>query len=150
MKEFLTPDLIKTEVDCDTWQQAVQEVGGLLLKKELIKEDFIQTMIDVIHTYGPYMILLPGIAFFHGKPGELVKEPCLSLITLKHPVYFKEFENQEIVCAFGFGAVDGDSHMEALQDVVKLLQNEEFTSLIKNHGSKEEIIAALKKIGGNA
>lgn len=143
MKNILDFDLIETEVECENWEQVIEACGNLLLRKGLIKREFIQTMIDVVHQYGPYMILLPQIAFFHGQPGKLVNETCLSLITLKNPIIFDDFQKEQINCAFGFAAVDSDSHVKLLQNIVQLLQNEKFTELIRNHGTKEEILAVI-------
>lgn len=145
ISDVLTQDLILTDVQANNWQEAVQACGGLLVNAGKVNEAFVQTMIDVIKMYGPYMILVPGVAFFHGKPGSDVKEMCLSLVTFKHKVIFDDFENQAIDCAFGFGAVDSDSHMTMIMNLAALLQDEEFISLIRNHGSKEEIIAMLQK-----
>lgn len=62
---------------------------------------------------------------------------------MHNTVTFDDFENQEIRCAFGFGAIDGDSHMKMLQEIVMLLQDHEFIELITNNGSKAAI---MKKI----
>ena len=55
----------------------------------------------------------------------------------------KEFNNQQINCAFAFGAVDKDSHMEMITNVASILQDEEFITMITNNAPKEEI---MKKI----
>ncbi|HAH94450.1 PTS sugar transporter subunit IIA [Dielma fastidiosa] len=145
IKDILTEDLILTDADAKDWRDAVRLCGELLVDQGKVNEAFIQTMIDVIETYGPYMILVEGVAFFHGKPGSDVKEACLSLVTFKHKIVFDDFENQEIDCAFGFGAVDSDSHMAMIMSLASLLQDTEFINLIRNHGSKAEIAAMLKK-----
>ena len=127
IKDILTEDLILTDADAKDWRDAVRLCGELLVDQGKVNEAFIQTMIDVIETYGPYMILVEGVAFFHGKPGSDVKEACLSLVTFKHKIVFDDFENQEIDCAFGFGAVDSDSHMAMIMSLASLLQDTEFT-----------------------
>ena len=66
-------------------------------------------------------------------------------MTLKEPVYFTDFDNQRIKCAFALGAVDPESHMQMLQQVAMLLQNEEFIQLATNNGSKQEILACIEK-----
>lgn len=145
IKEILTENVILTEADPSNWQEAVKCCGNLLVDADKVKPAFVETMIDVINEYGPYMILVPGVAFFHGTPGENVKELCLSLVTFKHRIVFDDFEHQEIDCAFGFGATDKDSHMTMIMSLAALLQDAEFIELIRNHGSKEAILSMLEK-----
>lgn len=139
--------LVESHVLCNesfrTWREVIEACGSLLMKDEKVERPFVDSMIETVEELGPYMILLPKVAFFHGKPSKAVKEVCLSLVTLENTVTFDDFENQEIRCAFGFGAIDGDSHMKMLQEIVMLLQDHEFIELITNNGSKAAI---MKKI----
>lgn len=143
IRDILTEQMIKTEVEAATWVDAVHAVGSILKTNGKVEETFVESMINVVKELGPYMILLPGIAFFHGSPQKGVHEVCLSFVTFKEDVVFTDFDEQRIQCAFGFGAIDADSHMSMLQQVAKLFQDEEFLKLARNHGSKEAI---LKKI----
>lgn len=138
--------LLEVDVEVNTWQEAAEVAGNLLLKENLIKEEYIDSMIDSVKEFGPYMILAPKVCFFHGKPGELVQKPCLSLITLKNEVRFEEFDNQPIKCAFAFGATDSSSHLELIQKIAELLRDEEFLELVINNGEEEKI---LQKMEGN-
>lgn len=145
IRETLTKELVLTNVECKTWRECVEEAGNLLLKNNKIKKEFIPSMIKVVEELGPYMILLPKVCFFHGPPGDNVNEACLSLIVLKDSVYFNDFDNQEIKCAFAFGATDSDSHMQMLMNVAALLQDEEFIYLITNNGDKDKILKIIQK-----
>lgn len=145
IKEILTEKMIETEVETTTWREAVHQVGKLLVDSHKVEETFIQSMIKTVEELGPYMILLPGVAFFHGAPSSGVHEVCLSLVTFKEDVVFTDFDQQHIQCAFGFGAQDSDSHMQMLMKVAALLQDEEFLELARNHGSKEAIIKKVQQ-----
>lgn len=145
LNEVLTNEMIRTDVLVKNWKGAVESVGDILVQNQKVEHGFIRSMIEVVEEFGPYMILVPEIAFFHGRPGPNVHEPCLGLITLSEPVYFAEFENQKISCAFGFGAVDNESHLKMLMDVTDLLQDEEFINLITKNGSKDDILRVINK-----
>lgn len=145
LKEILNERLVQTDVDCEDWRACVRACGKLLVAEGKIEPPFIESMIQTVEELGPYMILLPKVAFFHGRPSKDVHEACLSLVTLQHSVYFTEFENQEICCAFGFGAVDADSHVTMLTHVAKLLQDTEFVRLITEHGSKNAIMQKINQ-----
>mgnify|MGYP003744422621 CR=1 FL=1 len=145
IKDFLKEENVKTNVLVETWQDAAIYTGNILLELKKVNERFIKSMIEVVEKYGPYMILVPKVCFFHGEPGPNVKEPCLSLAVLKEPVYFKEYTNQQINCAFAFGATDKDSHMNMIMELAKILQDEEFIELITNNASKEAIMEKIYK-----
>jgi len=144
LKDILTNDTVETDVPVSTWKDAVKAVGHILVRNGHVEEPFIDSMIGVVEEFGPYMILIPEVAFFHGRPGPDVHKACLSLVTLKQPVYFTEYDNQKITCAFGFGAIDNESHMNMLMEVTSLLQDETFIELIRNHGSKEDILKIIQ------
>lgn len=142
----LNEELITIDASVNSWQEAAQAAGRLLLKKNLIEPEFIDSIIETVNKFGPYMILVPKVCFFHGEPGEMVHEPCLSLVTLKNEVRFTEFDNQPIKCAFAFGATDPDSHLDMIKSIASLLADEEFIELITNNGEKEKIIKKIKEL----
>jgi PTS system ascorbate-specific IIA component len=138
--------MVVSNVQVSNWRQSVEVVGEILVKNNKVDRAFIKSMIEVVEEFGPYMILIPEVAFFHGRPGSNVYEPCLSLAVLAEPVYFSEFENQKITCAFGFGAIDNESHLKMLIEISDLLQDQKFIDLITNNGSKEEILEVIRNI----
>ncbi len=144
IEKMLTEERIAVGVECASWREAVKASGSLLVKAEDVDEPFIQSMIEVVEEFGPYMILAPELAFFHGRPGKSVHKTCLSLITLKDTVRFTDFNGEKIKAAFAFGAIDSKSHIEALKELAKLLQNEEFLGLVRNIGDKDKILEIIK------
>ena len=140
---LIKPNCIKTNVSASNWKEVIQMAGDLLINNGNIEQSYVDSMINTVLELGPYMILLPQLAFFHGKPGEGVNEVGISLIVLDEPVIFDDFENQEIKCAFAFSAVDSDSHLSTLQKFAELLSNEPLIELLVNNGNKEEILEMI-------
>lgn len=136
---------IKTNVKCQNWQDVVYEVGTLLFQNGFIKKEYINDMIEAVKEFGPYMILVPKIAFFHSRPNENVIKTGLSFITLENEVLFDDFDNQKIKYAFGFCAKDSDSHLEMLKEIAMCLQNKKFLNLLESKCQKEELINFFKK-----
>lgn len=148
INEMLTSEKIATGLECKNWRDVVKAGGELLVKAGDVEEPFIDSMIEVVEEFGPYMILAPEVAFFHGRPSGAVHKTCLSLVTLKKPVVFEEYAGETIRCAFAFGAVDHESHIEFLAKVANLLQDDEFLDLIRGSGNKTEILRVAKRISG--
>lgn len=145
MKRILGEKYIQTDVRATDWREAVKVAGDILVQLNKCEQEFIHQMIETVEKLGPYMILLPDVALFHAPPGDYVHQACLSFVTFKEPVYFTDFDNQRIKCAFALGAVDPESHMEMLQQVAMLLQNESFLKLATNNATKKELLASVEK-----
>lgn len=145
MKRILGEKYIQTDVRATDWREAVKVAGDILVQLNECEQEFIHQMIETVEKLGPYMILLPDVALFHAPPGDYVYQACLSFVTFKEPVYFTDFDNQRIKCAFALGAVDPESHMEMLQQVAMLLQNESFLKLATNNATKKELLASVEK-----
>jgi len=139
LSEFLNENTIRTDVDAKTWREAAQAAGKLLLDQGYIQDEIIGSMIETVEEHGPYVIIVPEIAFFHGRPGPGVKQVCMILITLRNTVYFSEFKNQPIKAAFAFAALDTESHRQVLMSVGKILQNKDFLPLLRCNGNRQEI-----------
>jgi len=145
IKNILTKDVVLTDVYVNDWRGAVKVCGKLLVDTHKITGQYIESMTRTVEKFGPYMILLPEIALFHGRPDEGVNEICLSLVTFGEEVGFKEFGNEVIRAAFAFGATDENSHIEVLREMALLLQDEIFIDLLKNHGNKNQIMDIINK-----
>lgn len=138
---------IKIEVSCSNWKEVAQEVGNILVKDNIVEYEYIDLTIQSIVEHGPYVLLVPGIAFFHTNPNKYVNETGLSFITLEKPVYFNEDEKKKkINCAFAFAAVDSDSHLELLTKLADILRDKNLINILKNHPTKDEVIDIFKKI----
>jgi len=144
VKEILTEELIITSQVASDWRDAITICGDLLVEHGKITNGYIASMVKTVEEFGPYMIMLPEIALFHGRPSECVKEICLSLATFSEPVLFDEYGDKTIKAAFAFGAVDSNSHVELLSKMATLLQNNDFTTLLRNNGDKKQIVEMIQ------
>jgi mannitol/fructose-specific phosphotransferase system IIA component (Ntr-type) len=64
---------------------------------------------------------------------------------LKEPVVFGHPKNDPVKIVIGLCAVDHQSHLEALTELVDVLGNEEKVKNIKDAKSSEEVIAIIKR-----
>lgn len=76
---LLNAELVQTEVEANSWRDAVYIVGNLLKQQGKIDDFFITSMLTTVEKLGPYMILLPDIAFFHGPPHTVFMKYVLAL-----------------------------------------------------------------------
>ncbi len=142
IRDLITEKTFLEDVDCSSWEECVEIGAGLLVKQGSIQPEFIQSIKDTIATYGSYMVLLDDIAFFHGPPEAGVSETSMSLMLLRSPVYL---EDKRIKAAFTFAAVDKDGHLQLLQELAGLLQDDAFLELLRNGGPADQIMNKIKE-----
>lgn len=142
----LERNLIATDVPAASWREAAHLAGQLLVDAGKVSPAFPNDLIETVERFGPYMIIVPEVAFFHAPPSKDIYEACISFVTLERTVRFEEFNNQPISCAFAFGAVDNDSHLAMLQDVARLLRDGSFVKLALSHASADELVDCAKRL----
>lgn len=136
-------DSIKVKQKAETWEDAVRITFRPLLEKGVIKEEYIDSVIERTHELGPYYILAPGLAMPHERPEKGVLKDGFSFITLEKPVVFPD--GQEVDILIGLAATSSDIHNEeAIPQIVMLFDDEAAFEKIRKAESTDEIIGLLK------
>ncbi len=139
LKDILKKDSIKLRVDAKNWEEAVRKAGDILVRQEKVKQAYVDNMIQAINDLGPYIVIMPGIAFAHARPDDSVCETCMSMITLTEPVEFGSKHNDPVQIVFAFAANTGEEHLKALQDLAQFLAVEKNLKALQNAESCDEI-----------
>jgi transcriptional antiterminator/mannitol/fructose-specific phosphotransferase system IIA component (Ntr-type) len=147
LKDVLTTDFMKLNVDVENWEQAIRCGGEILKNNGAIDERYIDGMIDSVKTLGPYIVVAPGIAMPHARPDDSVKKIGMSLITLNNPVNFGNKEHDPVEIVVCLCAVDHSSHLKALSGLVTFLGDEEFIKIVKNSTNPNEITNYIENKG---
>jgi PTS system ascorbate-specific IIA component len=120
-------------------EHAVQLSGDLLVSSGRVTPDYVDEMVEVLETHGPYFVIAPGIALAHSKPSDAVISTGLSLITLAEPVIFENAVNDPVRVVIGMCATDHDSHIEMLAELAALLSDEPTVKSLLNAVDTEQI-----------
>ncbi len=67
--EYLTEDLIRVDVHCKDYREAIRACGNILLQTGAIENDYIDAMIECAEANGPYFVLSKGFAIPHASTG---------------------------------------------------------------------------------
>ena len=136
-------DSIKVKQKDETWEDAVRITFRPLLEKGVIKEEYIDSVIERTHELGPYYILAPGLAMPHERPEKGVLKDGFSFITLEKPVVFPDGQDVDIL--LGFSATSSEVHSnESIPQIVMLFDDEAIFEKIRKAESTDEIIELLK------
>ncbi len=124
LNEALAEGAIALQHPASSWQECFEVTGELLVKSNRAKPEYARAMIAVYQELGPYMVIAPGVALAHAKPGDWVISPGLSLLTLSSGVSFgiERFDPVKIV--FGLTAIEHDDHITLLAALSEFLLDE--------------------------
>jgi mannitol/fructose-specific phosphotransferase system IIA component (Ntr-type) len=143
LEELLTPETICLYVCEPDPIRLVHEAGRLLVECGGVEERYIDAMEQALRTYGPYMVIVPGVALLHARPQDGVKRLCMSLLILDCPVAFGHQENDPVSLVFAFGAVDREKHVQALATLAKLMASEQALAALRTSVTTEDVLKIL-------
>lgn len=144
LTDLLDIEKIEVDVEAKDWRDALRKAGIVLVEKGKIDAEYIEQTIRAVEELGPYIVIMPGVAFGHSRPDVTVKENCMQLIRLKTPVEFGSEQNDPVKLVILFAATDANSHIEALQALAMLLSEPDNIEILLESGNKQEIQELLK------
>lgn len=113
----LTEASVRLGVPAANWREAVRAAGDVLIASGSVDGTYTQRMIDVIEEFGAYVVIAPGLALAHARPGEDVHADGLSLVTLAEPVSFGHAHNDPVRVVIGLAVTTADAHVTGIADL---------------------------------
>ncbi|MBS3971782.1 MAG: PTS sugar transporter subunit IIA [Erysipelotrichia bacterium] len=83
-----------------SWRQAIHKAAEPLLEEGRIKPSYIEKMIWAVDHLGPYMVILPYIAFVHAAPDDGVIKNGISCLRLKDTISFGDKKSVDVKVIF--------------------------------------------------
>lgn len=120
------------------WQEAIRLAAEPLLEDGSIEPSYIEAMIENVNKFGTYIVIAPKIAMPHARPEDGVNQNGISLLKLEKGLFFGEDE-EKVHLFFVLGAVNSDSHIETLMELMELIEDEEKIENIIEAKSIQEI-----------
>ena len=145
LSDLLPAQAIQIGVECSDWKGAIEASAKYLLKNGAINENYIKAMIKNVMENGPYIVVAPGFALPHEALNAGASKVGMSLIRLKTPVPFgkKEMDPIEWVCCMS--AINKETHLKAMFQLVNLFYNQSFRKQIKECKTGEEIYKIIEQ-----
>ncbi|MDO4474825.1 MAG: PRD domain-containing protein [Eubacteriales bacterium] len=139
LQSILSLDRIVLDKEVLDWKESIISAGELLLWDKLITVNYLQSMIDLVIKYGPYIVIAPHIALAHASPSEGARNTGISIVRLKTPVLFgkEKLDPIQIVVACSF--LDTTENADALLRLMRSILKPDFLSTVMNAATVEEI-----------
>jgi mannitol operon transcriptional antiterminator len=146
MLNLLTERHVQAKIAAQSPDEVIEACGAPLVQSGTVEPRYVEAMKQSLRMNGPYMVIVPGVSLLHARPEDGVNELCVSMVTLAEAVPFGHKDNDPVRLAIAFGAVDHKSHIEALQDVVRLLSNAAALDEICQADTPTQILRVLQRV----
>lgn len=145
LSDLLPAQAIQIGVECSDWKEAIKAAAQYLLEQGAINEHYVNAMIENVMENGPYIVVAPGFALPHEALNAGASKVGMSLIRLKIPVPFGKEEMDPIEWVCCLSAINKETHLKAMFQLVNLFYNQSFREKIKACKTGEEIYKIIEQ-----
>lgn len=147
LKDILEKSYYVFEEGFEDWRDAVRASYKPLLRDRIVNENYINSVIDCIEKYGPYIVIAPNIAMPHSSEGaEGCTGTAISFMKVKKPVKFDpEDDEKDAVLFFSLAAVDHNKHVKNIQALMETLINEDMVEELMNVQDEDTLKEIIEK-----
>ena len=110
----LPEEAIQLHVTVDGWRDAVRLAGDALHRSGAALPAYADEMVRMIEEHGPYVVIAPGLALAHARPGPEVLGDGLAVVTLATPVDFGHPHNDPVSVVLGLAIKDVANHLATI------------------------------------
>ncbi len=93
------------------WRDAVRASGEALTRAGFARASYADEMVRMIEEHGPYVVIAPGLALAHARPGPAVLADGLAIVTLAAPVEFGHPHNDPVSVVLGLAIASVEGHL---------------------------------------
>ncbi|TFD54188.1 PTS sugar transporter subunit IIA [Cryobacterium frigoriphilum] len=111
---------ISIGVHAEGWRAAVTAAGAALERSGATSASYAERMVAVIEEFGAYVVIAPGLALAHARPGTDVLRDGLSVVTLAEPVNFGHPHNDPVSVVVGLAVSSADQHVHFVAELANV------------------------------
>ena len=135
----LSDDAVVLGASAPTWRDALRLAGGALVASGAATDAYTDAMIAMVEEHGPYIVISPGLAFAHARPGGAVLGDGLAVVTLEAPVAFGHPHNDPVRVVLGLAVAGVGTHLESIGEIANLFNDQAVTGRIADATTADEV-----------
>jgi PTS system ascorbate-specific IIA component len=105
------------------WREAVRAAGAALTAARFARPSYADQMIRMIEEHGPYVVIAPGLALAHARPGPEVLGDGIAVVTLATPVNFGHPYNDPVSVVLALAVSASDTHVALVAELANLFND---------------------------
>ncbi|GAB6137941.1 BglG family transcription antiterminator [Halanaerobaculum tunisiense] len=141
--ELLVKDNIRVIDKIDDWRTGVRMAGQPLVDQGYILEEYVKRTIEIVEEKGAYVVIAPHISLIHARPEDGVVNKSMGLGIIKEGVNFGH-DYDPVHLIFTLAPVDEVSHLSALSELLKLIDEYDFVEEMLTVDSKQDVITKIE------
>src|ERR1700712_935175 len=102
------------------WQHAVLLAGRALEAAGAVTAEYGPRMVAMVEQFGAYIVIAPGLALAHARPGADVLASGMSVVTLAQPVVFGHPYNDPVSVVLGLAVITADEHVAGIAELANV------------------------------
>jgi len=127
----------------DDWRAAVREAGRALTRSGATRSEYAERMIGVIEEFGAYVVIAPGLALAHARPGPDVRREGLAVVTLAEAVPFGHPHNDPVRVVIGLAVSNAEEHVASVAKLANAFNDSGIVGRIARATSADEVRGLL-------
>lgn len=129
----------------DTWEEAIKAAAVPMIEKGFIDDQYVTAIIDCVHEYGPYIVLMEDVAMPHSTLGATgVYKNGIGFMKVEKAVDFDPNDSEKKArLFFTLAAVSHDEHLNNMMQLSELLMNEAIVAdllTVQNDSDLQKVI----------
>jgi mannitol operon transcriptional antiterminator len=141
---LLSRETVQFGSDAENWITAVDSSCKVLVQNGSIGEPYVEAIKDLLRQHGPYMVLTSGVVLLHAMTGFGVNRVCMSMTTFQNPIIFGHAYNDPVNLALVIGSPDSHSHIRALRQLSKLLEDKPLMQSLQSAHSEADLYGLVE------
>ena len=119
----LPTEAIEIGAVVEDWRAAVSLAGDALVRSGAAKAGYAGEMIRMIEEHGPYVVIAPGLALAHARPGPDVLADGLAIIVLSEPVALGHPHNDPVRVVLAIAIAKAGEHLAAVAGLANIFND---------------------------
>lgn len=121
----LTEDLISFQQGSFSWEDAIRMTGKPLVENGYVQPAYVDAMVDVVNTYGPYIVIAPMIAMPHARPEAGAIKVGFGITIFDQSVAFGDTDDLNARLFVTLSCTSSDTHLQMMQALIDVLGDED-------------------------
>lgn len=147
LRKFIEEKHCKFAKSAPNWREAIRMSCEVLEADGTVEGNYKEDIIACVEKYGPYIVLMPGLAMPHSQEGAKgVHKTTIAFMKLEEPVSFEEGNpDMDAVLFFTLASCDNEQHLENMSKLSEMLMNEDLVEELMKVENEEDLLKVQEK-----
>lgn len=125
------------------WREAVEIAGAALTASGATDAEYADDMVRMIEAHGPYVVVAPGLALAHARPGPAVLRDGLAIVTLDEPVPFGHPYNDPVRVVLALAGASSARHLQLVAGIANIFNDSDAVDRLAVATTADEVRAII-------